>query len=214
MELTLDIECIPNLDAAAIEEITAAVKAPGNYKKPESIAEWMAENREGIVNEQIHKACFAGETGQIICIGWAFDEQEPEALTGPEPEILSGFFAKVKQHVQQEALNVIGHNVSFDIRYIWQRAVINGIRPPWQIKWHAKPWDHHDTMAMWHPDRDKKISLGKLCKALGIQTSKSDLDGSKVWDYYKAGKIQEIAAYCKADVAATRQCYRRMVFAA
>lgn len=212
MELTIDIEVIPNLDTAAIEELSAGVQAPGQYKKPESIAEWLAENRQRIVDEQVHKSCFAGETGQIICIGWAFEDQEPVALTGSEASILAGFFAGVAKLSNGQVLDVIGHNVSFDVRYIWQRAVINGIKPPWNIKWQGKAWDYKDTMALWHPAQDKKISLEKLCKALGVQTSKGDLDGSKVLDYFKAGKIDEIATYCKADVIATRQCYWKMMF--
>ena len=69
---------------------------------------------------------------------------------------------------------------------------------------------HHDSMGR-RPER--RISLDKLCKVLGIDSPKGEMDGSKVGDYFRAGRIAEIAAYCRADVAAVRQVHRRMIFA-
>jgi hypothetical protein len=39
---------------------------------------------------------------------------------------------------------------------------------------------------------------------------KENLDGSKVYPYYRAGKISEIIEYCKRDVDTARQVYRRL----
>jgi hypothetical protein len=208
--LYLDAEVIPNLDEQAIAEIAASITAPGNYKKQESIDEWMAENKQRLVDEQVHKACFDGATGKIVCIGWAWDGDTVNVVKGDEADNLNVLFYDIS--TIKDMAEVIGHNVMFDIRYIWQRAVVNGIKPPWQVKWHGKPWDHQDTMLMWNPERDKKISLDRLCKALGIPTSKGDMDGSKVWQAFKDGRINEIAEYCARDVEAVRQCHKRMMF--
>ena len=43
---------------------------------------------------------------------------------------------------------------------------------------------------------------------------KEHLDGSKVYPYYRAGKIAEIVEYCKRDVDSVRQVYRRLTFTA
>jgi len=43
--------------------------------------------------------------------------------------------------------------------------------------------------------------------------SKENLDGSKVYPYYRAGKLAEIYEYCKRDVDTARQVYRRLTFA-
>lgn len=212
MQITIDIEVVPNLDDAAITEIAAGIQAPGNYKKPESIAEWMAENKARLVDEQVHKAGLDGATGKIICIGWAWGMEAIINATGDEDIILAALFADITNRGLTAPADVIGHNVSWDLRYIWQRAVVNGIKPPWQIKWHGKPWDHIDTMRMWNDDSQRKISLDKLCKVLDVPTSKGDMDGSKVWQAYKDGRIDDIAAYCMADVEATRQCWKRMTF--
>jgi predicted PolB exonuclease-like 3'-5' exonuclease len=40
------------------------------------------------------------------------------------------------------------------------------------------------------------------------------IDGSQVFDFYKAGKLSGIADYCKRDVETTRAVYKRMTFMA
>ena len=42
--------------------------------------------------------------------------------------------------------------------------------------------------------------------------SKENLDGSKVYPYYRAGKLTEIIEYRKRDVDTVRQVYRRLTF--
>ena len=73
----------------------------------------------------------------------------------------------------------------------------------------AKPWDEkiYDTMLKW--DAKKSIGLDKLARVLGIE-GKQGMDGSMVWDYYKAGRHAEIAEYCADDARITREVYKRM----
>jgi len=54
--------------------------------------------------------------------------------------------------------------------------------------------------------------LYKLCRALGVESPKGEIDGSRVWEYVKAGRLYDVAEYCKKDVEATRQVYKRMTF--
>ena len=63
---------------------------------------------------------------------------------------------------------------------------------------------------MWSP-RDH-ISLDVLTRALGIESPKGEITGAKVYDFYLAGKVQEIYDYCLRDVQATREIYKRMTF--
>ena len=57
-----------------------------------------------------------------------------------------------------------------------------------------------------------RVSLDKLCKALGLP-GKGEIDGSKVWDYVRDGRIAEVADYCADDVRKVWAVYRRMTFA-
>lgn len=208
----LDIETIPNLSAEQIAEIAAGVSAPANYSKPETIEKWMAENKQRIVDETVAKGGLDGATGRIICVSWAWDDEDVASASGEEADVLKTLFADVHDRHKGMAATVCGHNVSWDLRFIWQRAVVNKAKPPSAIRWNGKPWDHMDTMLLWNPDNQRRISLDKLCKVLGVPTSKGDLDGSKIWQAFKDGRLADITAYCKADVEATRACYKRMTF--
>jgi predicted PolB exonuclease-like 3'-5' exonuclease len=63
---------------------------------------------------------------------------------------------------------------------------------------------------MWSPDRDKRVSLDKLCKAFGIP-GKGDFDGSMVADTWSVNP-DKVIEYCRDDVARTRQVYNRLTF--
>jgi predicted PolB exonuclease-like 3'-5' exonuclease len=56
------------------------------------------------------------------------------------------------------------------------------------------------------------ISLDNLCYGLGIESPKDGIDGSQVWQYVKDGRENEVYDYCKRDVAAVREVYKRLTF--
>ena len=71
----------------------------------------------------------------------------------------------------------------------------------------------YDTMKEWAKwDTMNKVGLEHIALALGIPTPKEGIDGSQVFDFYKAGRIDEICEYCKRDVETTRAIYKRMTF--
>ncbi len=217
-----DIETLPSDDAGIIADIAAGIKPPGNLKKAETIAAWERDEKPGAVLEAVKKTGLDGTFGRICCIGFAVNDDAADVRYGDEAETITAFFAwlteaaRISDYTERQSAIFIGHNIlSFDLRFLWQRCVVNGIRPPAFIPFNAKPWDGKvlDTMMAWNPERERRISLDKLCLALGVPSSKGDMDGSKVAEYWQAGRHQEVAAYCMADVEAVRQCHKRMVFA-
>lgn len=225
MNLYLDIETIPAqnprilelLKAEAQDEISA-VKAPANYKDEAKIAEYLtnkyAEINAGI-EEKWRRTALDGAYGSICMIGYAIDDKEPQAVwydyKQPEFErhILENFFADIGDACFHK---VIGHNlIDFDLRFIWQRSVILGIKPP-ALPFNAKPWDGSvfDTMVAWAGLKNR-VSLDKLSDVFGLER-KGDIDGSKVWDAVQAGEMAKLEEYCKADVERTRGAYKRMNF--
>jgi len=220
--ITFDIETLPSDDSGIIADIAAGIKPPGNLKKAETIEAWERDEKPAAVLEAVRKTGLDGTYGRICCIGFAVDDEPVECSFGNEEDVLRNFFrwlngaARISDYTDRQSAIFVGHNVlSFDLRFLWQRCVVNGIRPPAVIPFNAKPWDGKvfDTMTAWNPARERSISLDKLCRALGVPSSKGDLDGSKVAEYWQAGRHQEVAAYCMADVEAVRQCHRKMVFA-
>lgn len=223
MNIFLDIETLPcqrsgfadellaDLRASADEQ-KAAVRAPSNYKDEAKIAEFIASARQKIDDEieaeaekQYRATALDGTFGEVFCVAWAI-EDEPVQV-GDLPCALTALSAAWDP---RDAPCIIGHNVMFDIRFIWQQAILKGLPVPrwWPVK--AKPWEDaiYDTMTQW-VGVGNRIKLEKLCRAFGIE-GKGDLDGSKVYDYWLDGRHDEIRAYCMADVERVRQLHRRM----
>lgn len=216
MEIYLDIETLPTERADVIDMLASQIKPPATYKKPESIAQWLTENRESELDSLVRKTALDGAFGRICCFGFAIDDQPADTFVGTETDILAGVSTLLNAlNSDRYTTLIIGHNIcGFDLRFLLQRYIVNQLPVPFLIRYAAnlKPWESEkifDTMAQW-AGVGNRISLDKLCMALGVESPKEDLDGSKVFDYWKAGRIAEIAEYCKKDVEATRQVFRRM----
>lgn len=221
MLLTLDIETIPTSDPEIIAEIAAGITHPKNMSKADTIAKWEAEEKPAAVAEAVARTAFDGGAGEIVCIGLAVDDGESVAFCGADEKgVIATAYDYITDSLRElkgghglESVTVIGHNVvDFDLRFLWQRSVIHRLRMPACLPRSPKPWDKTvaDTMVMWNPNREKRVSLDRLCKILGVPTPKGDMDGSKVAEAAAAWEWDRIAEYCRKDVEATRECYRRM----
>lgn len=109
---------------------------------------------------------------------------------------------------------LIGHNVlNFDLPFLIKRSIIHKIKPsihPSFARYRAQPI--FDTMQIWQR-WNGAISLDTLAQTLGLESSKQGINGSQVYDFYRAGRHREIADYCARDVLVTREIYRRLTFA-
>ena len=216
--LYLDIETIPSQKAGVLDDIRANITAPAKLSKPESIAAWLAgPEKEAAAQEAYRKTALNGTMGEVVCIGWAINDGPVNffcrALGGSESKMLQDFFAAVNSATSSAPLWV-GHNIiGFDLRFLYQRAVINSVNPlmslPHDTRYNGK--EVYDTMLAW-AGWGNRVSLKNLCAALDVPVKEGDIDGSKVWDYVQAGKILEVAEYCRHDVEATREAYHRMTF--
>lgn len=222
-DIVFDIETIPSQLPGIREELAAAVQAPAQYKKADSIAQWLAENRGAEAEAAWLRTSFDGGLGQIVCIGWAIDGQEPRSVQvdglGQEAEadMLRCWFAEIGpaytgSHGTRPVL--IGHNhIGFDIPFVWKRCMVHGIRPPAWFPRNPKPWADSvvDTMLLWDQTQRAGGSMDRLCRLLGIP-GKGGISGADVWPMVKAGDIEGVARYCRDDVERTRALWRRMTF--
>lgn len=222
--LHCDIETLPSNDLEIIAGLAASVKPPATFKKPESIAEWLKENKEQAVNDLVAKTSFSGLYGRIACIAWAFDDGEIVSTESwqTERQAIQAFYDAVTAYTNVEysggrtssAITVVGHNIAgFDLQFLKHRSIILGIKPDASIRraMMAKPWDKevNDTMLMWSPDRENRVSMDKLCKALGI-AGKGDFDGSMVAETWPTNP-QKVIDYCKYDIERTRSIHKRIL---
>lgn len=138
---------------------------------------------------------------------------DSDGFEQPEKKALLDFLALMKDF-DCECDELVGHNiVGFDLPFIFQRCLVHGIQ--------ARPFvnlaDYNvrgvfDTMHRWWLGARRQVSLDDVAWALGIQSSKTaDVEGSKVFDLYQAGKLDQIREYNLNDVRVTRKVYERMV---
>lgn len=213
--LYLDIETIPTANAETIAAIAETITPPKTMSKPETIALWERETKPGLVADAVSKTSFNGAHGQICCIGWAWGDgpvkSEIDTIAGSELVTLRDAFAQIANEAGMGFPIIIGHYVAnFDIRFIWQRAMVLGVPMPHWFPKDPKPWGREvfDTMAAWCGAKDS-ISLDNLCKALGIP-GKNGIDGSMVAGMWARGEYDAIAEYCRDDVERVRNVHRKM----
>lgn len=214
--LYLDIETIPSTDPDYAKRVRDTITPPKNFKNPESIEKWMAENADAAVEEKIAKTSFDGGRGHVCCIGWAWDDEPVltavlESGTFYEPDVLGDFFRDIPA---SHRVTIVGHNVAdFDIKFLTHRAIVLGVLLPPANVWprDVKPWDGKvfDTMTKWAGARDR-ISLDELCDILGIP-GKDGFDGSMVAEAWANGEYEKIARYCADDVERVRKIHKRFM---
>ena len=219
MNLYLDIETIPSQSPEVHARIAETIKPPATHKKAETIAAWEQNEKPQAIKEAIAKTALDGSVGHICNIGvlsekgyWPYRVQDLEQ----EASLLRLFahdLAKLADEAAYFSPTIVGHNViNFDIRFLWQRAIILGVRMPAWFPRDPKPWgnDVFDTMLSWDPK--KFISMDNLALSLGME-GKGDIDGSMIGDLWAAGEFDKIASYCRADVERTRKIHHRMMVA-
>lgn len=136
-----------------------------------------------------------------------------------EAEIIQRFFDGIDKYTPQ----IVSWNGSgFDLPVLHYRGLMHGVNAGryWDLgeddkdfKWnnyisryHMRHVDLMDVMAMYNARANAPLDdLAKLCGFPG----KLGMDGSRVWEAYRAGKIEEIRQYCETDVANTHLVYLR-----
>lgn len=220
--LYLDIETLP-----ADENSHEALKFLHERRtekraKRRGVSEEVILEEEGpnALEEFIRGTSFDGGFGRVLCIGLAVNDDEVRAYhnEGNEKKTLEQFW-----QVAAQCDLFVGHNaMDFDIRFLWQRSVVLGVKPTWQDTDMRAPkylsfarykgYPIFDTMHEWSKWGRENIGLEHVALALGIPTPKEGIDGSQVFNFYKDGKTKEILEYCKRDVETTRAIYKRMMF--
>lgn len=153
---------------------------------------------------------FDGAFGRIFCIAYAINDEPVKVLVGEEKQILKKFW-----DIAKDANLFIGHNVlEFDLKFIYQRSVILDVKPSREISFRRYACDQvFDTMHEWNKwSFNGRSSMDYLAYAMGLPTSKDEMDGSQVWPYFQKGKYDDIVKYCKKDVELNRKIYKKLVF--
>lgn len=230
MKIFLDIETVPSQLPDAREQVRAGLKPPATMKLQTTIDKWWATEADSAADDAWRKQSFDALHGEIVSIACSDDGDRRwvrcRAMGESEAALIAEFYATIEQWTREDfaALTerdrsawfpgddhfVIGHNVQFDIGFLWRRSRVLGVPVPgWLPAPLARANAYGDTMTLW-AGFGGRVSLDNLCRALGVPTSKDGITGAEVFDAWLAGQTERIAEYNADDVRATAKCWHRL----
>jgi DNA polymerase elongation subunit (family B) len=154
-----------------------------------------------------------------------FDNEMEESITIDDVQInivseykaLDKFWRILSKYPQIHLVSFNGRN--FDAPFLMLRSALLGIRPSknlmegtkFNYKLHT---DLLDEFTFYQPtyyfSATKRFNLDFYTRAFGIESPKSQgIDGSNVTEYFREGKLTEIALYCIRDVKATWELFKK-----
>lgn len=201
MKLFFDIETLP-----AGKESEEAIKHLYNKYRQKNGRYFKS------YDEFLCSTSFDGAFGKIFCIGYAIDNDAPQALYSKnEKEILTQFWG-----IAKNTKLFIGHNIiDFDLPFIFQRSVVHDVKPTRTLVGNNNEQEAiFDTYRHWTGGSSSylKGGLDRLALAFKMPSSKTEIDGSKVYSYFLNNRHEEIVDYCKRDVELTRKIYKKLTF--
>ncbi len=206
--LFLDIETIPGGEMAK-RYFEAHLDSPKGALTFSELKKWEEEEKPKKIMDLHDKTSLSGDFGQIVCIACIKERDnnlEKRIFRGDERKILKDFW-----DYSRDIDLFVGHNIlDFDLKFILKRSIIHSIRPSVRLNFARYRRDQiFDTMWEWE-NWSGRISLDKLAYILSLPSSKTEMDGSQVSQYYKEGKIDEICEYCMRDTELVRKIYRKL----
>lgn len=227
MNIYIDIETIPGQAPWILDDIRMSLHdktekkeraIEQQYKREETVKKHVKRIREGLPDkfEEEHlKTALDPSRGEIICIGMAFDDSEPFAISRnisqPESDVLNSFYSLLPI-ASSNMFTWVGFNCSrFDMRFIYNRSVINRIKPNVNIPVEIQDRRCFDIMVEWC-GRSGFISQNSLCKALGVEFMEHDVNGSNIYEAVKMNQYKEIEEYCMDDVRVIREMHKKMTW--
>jgi DNA polymerase elongation subunit (family B) len=101
---------------------------------------------------------------------------------------------------------------AFDGPFLMTRSAVHGVPPTRNLVGNRYDMSQNCDLleALNYQGATRKFSLEYWCRAFGIETPKVTMEGKDVGEFYAAGRLDEIVDYCRADVVATAELYRRV----
>ena len=143
---------------------------------------------------------------------WSLGNVEDDERT-----LIQRFFDGIEKYTPQL---VSWNGGGFDLPVLHYRGLIHGVAAAryWELgegdatdardfrynnyisRYHMRHVDLMDLLALFQPKNN--VPLDQVAKLIGLP-GKLGMDGSRVWDAYCAGRVQEIRDYCETDVVNT-----------
>jgi predicted PolB exonuclease-like 3'-5' exonuclease len=136
-----------------------------------------------------------------------------------EAELIGRFFEGIEKFTPQ----LVSWNGSgFDLPVLHYRSLVHGVSAPryWEMgeedkdfrynnylnRFHMRHVDLMDVLSLYQ--NRGQAPLDEMARLLGFP-GKLGMDGSRVWDAYHAGEIENVRNYCATDAANTYLVFQR-----
>ena len=218
--LAFDIETIP--DAHAIRTLHDFPNDISDVDVVEyALQKRRAQNGSDFLPLHLHRVVAIS-----CCLRWSDDKVHVSTIgkiEDDEATVLRKFYELIERYTPQL---VSWNGGGFDLPVLHYRSLIHGISAAryWDMgdgdfgdsrdfKWnnylsryHMRHCDLMDVLAMYNGRANAPLDqMAKLCGFPG----KMGMDGSKVWDAFQQGQLQEIRDYCETDAANTYLMFMR-----
>src|SRR5882762_539375 len=213
--LCFDLETVP--DAAGLRRLRPHWRDDDDATVAERA---FAERREKTGNDflplHLHRivaigCAFRDDDGfQVRCLGSEGDDEE---------KLINDFFRVIERRAPQL---VSWNGGGFDLPVLHYRGLVHGVSAPryWEQGDEDKDFRYNNYISRYHQRHldlmemlslyqgRNYVQLDELARLLGFP-GKLGMDGSKVWEAYQSGKIDDIRKYCETDVANTYLVFLR-----
>ncbi len=200
---------ILDLETCAIEGADQFIdppSAPSNYKDPDKIAAYVAEERQKLVD----RAALDLDLARVACLGYSF---------GNERRVINSFKNEDEERAgltllfnmiaaDRNTIIVTFNGRTFDLPLLQRRAWYLGLPPfkPNLDRYRSPHLDLYEALTM--NGAVKAHGLSWYIKRLGWTDLAGTMPGSQVPQAIRDGKWAEVEAHCAADVQATERLAR------
>jgi predicted PolB exonuclease-like 3'-5' exonuclease len=210
----LDIETIPEGEMKTVEELKK--EAPKNYKKEETIQKWAEERQE----EEYRSRSLHSLKGRLVSVAIAVNKQADSVDTirvvkyNKDESAMVGELADIIRNIPKHAsYGWCGKNIKdFDMLWLMHRFLKYG----YEDLIATLPSDGKDGRIVELQDMfaftayKKYYSMEEIMTWLGFETKRDGVDGSRVYDLYREGKMDKIYKYNAEDVYDNRQLHNKL----
>jgi hypothetical protein len=228
VNFVLDIETIPRdlraeprrIQEYVWERVVRRGEVEGGGPRLDDFLTAMEDEAFAAVRPELERyMALRPEFGHVICIGMGHDgrgrgELETKALTArvveDERTLLEAFWDVVRSGRDWRFVTYNG--LAFDLPYLLRRSVYLGVPPSTGLPLRPYAPDiHFDVMRIlsnW--ERADAVRLDVVAELLGLRKWPPGMEGSQVLGLWRAGRVDEIEAYCLGDVRLAYEIFLRV----